>query len=312
MVKIVFFGTPEYVLPVLERINREFRENNKSPIVAVVTQKPKPSGRKQKLEYSAIDRWAHERKVKTYYDAIKLMEDGIEADLGILAAYGAILPEKLIKYFPKGIINIHPSLLPKFRGASPVQGQILEGVDKTGATIIKLDALMDHGPIIAQFEEAVNSNDTTETLRVRLFEKSTEVLSETIAPYLSGKIKPKEQEHDKASFTRLIKKEYGHIPSRFIKPLMAGEVVSDIWEIGVIKDYAVKPTADLVVRLSKALVPWPGLWTTFKNNGKERRLKILEVSADNDKLLINKVQIEGKTAVNWSEFMRGYPQADFS
>jgi methionyl-tRNA formyltransferase len=311
MLKIVFFGTPDYVLPILERLSKEFRVKNESPIVAVVTQKPMPVGRKQLLEYSPIDKWAHERNIPVYYDVNKLIEDGIKAEIGVLAAYGAILPENIIEYFPKGIINIHPSLLPKYRGASPIQGQIINGETETGVTIIKLDKQMDHGGILAQFTEDVLPLDTTDTLRTRLFEKSVEVVSEVMKPYMSGKITLKEQKHEDATYTRLIKKEFGLIPAKYIPDLMSGKEIGEDWNIEIVKDLVVKPTPQIVEKLSRALFPWPGIWTKFTNKGKERRLKLLEIKVVDNKLEINKVQIEGKNPVSWSEFKNGYPEAQF-
>lgn len=311
MLKIVFFGTPSYVLPVLEKLNRVFREKNKSPIVAVVTQPPKPTGRKQRLEYSAVDRWAHDRKIPVYYEPFKIARDGIEADIAILAAYGAIISDKVINHFPKGVLNIHPSLLPKFRGASPIQAQIISAPEKSGATIIKLDELMDHGDIITQFEEEITPDDTTESLRTRLFVKSADVLVETIKPYLNGKIKPKEQNHKEATFTRLIKKEHGFVPSHIISALINGNPLDEDWEIGLIKDYRVKPSAEILERMSKALSPWPGLWSKFRSNGKERRIKLLELHNEKGMLIIDRVQVEARNPVTWNEFLRGYPKAEF-
>ena len=186
--RVVFFGTPEYVLPVLNRVHKTFKSRGeKSPVVAVVTQKPKPSGRKKQLEYSAVDTWAHKKGIKRYFKASDLIEKCIEADLGILASYGEIIPKKVIKHFPYGILCIHPSLLPKYRGASPVQATILSGETETGVTIIKIDEKLDHGPIISQFKEEVLPDDTTESLRNRLFNKSAEVLSTLIPAYIQGK-----------------------------------------------------------------------------------------------------------------------------
>ena len=190
--KIVFFGTPEYVLPILTAVHKKFVTGpGKSPIAAVVTQPPKPIGRKQILTYSPIDKWAHEHKIPIYYRAGELLENPTEATLGILASYGEIIRKDVINLFPQGILVIHPSLLPKYRGASPVPAAIMNGDSITGCSIIRMDEKMDHGPIISQFKEEILSSDNAETLRNRLFEKSADVLTEMLPAYIQGKIKLK-------------------------------------------------------------------------------------------------------------------------
>ena len=171
--KIVFFGTPDYVLPILTTLHKKFVTGpGKSPIVAVVTQSPKPVGRKQVITYSPIDHLAHEHGIPMHYSASELAIDGVEADIGILAAYGEIIRKDVIDLFPHGILVIHPSLLPKYRGASPIPAAIAAGDTTTGVTILKMDEKVYHGPIISQFKEDIVPTDTTETLRARLFERS--------------------------------------------------------------------------------------------------------------------------------------------
>src|SRR3989344_5724812 len=164
--RIVFFGTPDYVLPILVSLHKVFRiKGEKSPVVAVVTQSPKPIGREKFIHYSDVDTWAYKRKIPAFFDSRELVKNNIEADIGILAAYGSIIPKDVIEHFPKSILNIHPSLLPAWRGASPVQATIVAGDKVTGVTIIKLDEELDHGPIISQFKEELLDEETTDTLR---------------------------------------------------------------------------------------------------------------------------------------------------
>jgi methionyl-tRNA formyltransferase len=286
--KIVFFGTPDYVLPILNSIHKRFISGpGRSPIVAVVTQSPKPVGRKQKLTYSPIDAWAHQRKIPIFYSAKELLKAKVEANLGVLAAYGEIIPDEAISFFSNGILNIHPSLLPQYRGASPVQAAIINGDKETGVTIIKLDEKMDHGPIVSQFKEEIKPDDTTGTLREKLFLRSAEVMSELIEPYLAGKIKPREQNHKEATFTKLLKKENGFIDLKKAKPEEAEKFI-------------------------RAMDPWPNAWTLIKGIGKQsKRLKILKAHLENEKLVLDEVQLEGKNPVSWKEFSAGYPKANF-
>jgi methionyl-tRNA formyltransferase len=285
--KIVFFGTPDYVLPILDSLHKRFRgKDGKSPIVAVITQKPRPTGRKQLLTFSPVDDWAHKRKISIYFDAKDIIKDKVEADLGVLAAYGEFIPKEVLSYLPHGILNVHPSLLPKYRGASPVQEAILNGEKETGVTIMKVDDKWDHGPIISQFKEDISPDDTTGTLRERLFSRSAEVLFGLIKPYLAGKIKPREQNHKEATFTKTIRKEDGYIDLSKAKP-------------------------EETERFVRAMDPWPGAWTKIKINGREKRLRLLKTHLEEGKLILDEVQLEGKNVVSGEEFKRGYPEVKF-
>lgn len=266
--KILFFGTPDYVLPVLETLNK-YHE-----IVGVVTQPPKPAGREKIIKYSAVDTWAHKKHIPIFFD----FENLPKADVGILAAYGKIIPEKTLKSFKLGILNIHPSLLPKFRGASPIQFNLIEEPDKLGVTIIKLDEKMDHGPIVTQFKDELLEDDTLETVRKRLFERSAKVLLELLPAYEENKIHLKKQDETKATYTKLVKKEDGFVD-------------------------LTKDSPEKILRMSKAFVPWPGIWTKLKSG---KRLKILKCHIFNLELILDKVQLEGKGPVSWNQFRSAY------
>jgi methionyl-tRNA formyltransferase len=279
--KIVFFGTPDYVLPILTAVHKEFVTGpGKSPIVAVVTQPPKPVGRKQFLSYSSVDKWAHEHKTPIYYSAQELLKENLDAELGILASYGEIITREVINLFPQGILVIHPSLLPQYRGASPVPAAIKNGDTKTGVTILRMDEKMDHGPIVTQFKEDIIPSDTSDVLRNRLFAKSAEVLVETITPYLKGKIKPKKQDDESATYTKLVTKQDGFI------------------------DLKLKSASE-AERFIRAMFPWPGAWTYLPN---QKRLKLLKSHIENDKLVLDEVQLEGKLPVTMKQFDEAYPQ----
>lgn len=289
---MVFFGTPEYVLPILKAVHKKFVTGpGKSPITAVVTQSPKPTGRKQILTYSPIDKWAHERKIPIYYSASELLENPPDATLGILASYGEIIKKEVINLFPQGILVIHPSLLPKYRGASPVPAAIMSGENITGCSIIKMDEKMDHGPVITQFKEEILTDDNSETLRNRLFEKSADVLTEMLPAYIQGKIKPKAQDHDKATYTKLMKREDGFID--------------------LTKDLSPVDSCNFI----RAMQPWPGAWTLVKLSPKDeakKRLKLLKSHIEEEKLIMDEVQLEGKEPVSWKQFKEGYKDATFT
>lgn len=288
--KIVFFGTPDYVMPVLTAIHKEFVTGpGKSPISAVVTQRPRPVGRKQVLAYSPVDKWAHDHKIPMYYSASDLLEKPVDATLGILASYGEIIRKDVIDLFPQGILVIHPSLLPKYRGASPVPAAIANGDTVTGISIIKMDGKMDHGQIVCQSKENIETDDNSETLRARLFEKSAKVLIEMLDPYILGKIKLKKQNDEEASFTKLMTKQDGYI-----------DIDSR--------------TPEETERFIRAMLPWPGTWTFIrltKDDTEKQRIKLLKAHVDDGKLILDEVQLEGKDAVTWKQFMDGYKEATF-
>lgn len=279
--KIIFFGTPEYVVPILSKLSKVHE------IVAVVTQPPMPQGRDQFKKYSPVDDWAHKRNVPIFFEFDKPFP---EADLGVCAAYGKIIPQKVIDLFKFGVLNIHPSLLPKYRGASPISEAIKNGDIETGVTIIKMDEKMDHGPIVTFFKEDILPNDTTESLREKLFERSADVLIQLISAYVSGKVKPKEQNEDYATFTKVLTKEDGFINLK-------------------------EKTPQETERFIRAMNPWPGAWTLLHLSATEgqasKRLKLLKAHLEEGKLVLDEVQLEGKDPVSWKQFKEGYPKASF-
>lgn len=291
--KIVFFGTPDYVLPVLKALYKTCE------VVSVVTQNPKEVGRKKFITRSPVDNWAYKHKIPVTYDFAEIPS----ADLGVVAAYGRIIPKSVIANFKFGILNIHPSLLPKWRGASPVQAAILSGETETGVSIIKMDEEVDHGPIVAQFKEDVLPDDTAGSLRARLFERSADVLTALIKPFVEGKITPRLQNHKEATSTHLIKKQNGFIDLKKTPPEEAE-------------------------RFIRAMQPWPVSWTYvhlaksdnevgYSKLKAKRRLKILDahtetLSFKHSVLRLDEVQLEGKNPVSWKEFELGYPNAEFA
>src|SRR3989344_3520100 len=175
--KIIFFGTPAYVITIVDTLHKTFKARaGESPITAVVTQNPKPVGRKQILEYSPVDTWAYKKGVPKFFNPRDILKNKINADMGVLASYGTIIPSEVINHFPYGIINIHFSLLPELRGAAPIPATLILGKKEAGVTIFKIDEILDHGPILSQFREEIHPEDTTGILMVRLFERSAEVL----------------------------------------------------------------------------------------------------------------------------------------
>jgi methionyl-tRNA formyltransferase len=212
---------------------------------------------------------------------IKLVDQWQKADLGLLASYGQILTEKEINHFQFGILNVHPSLLPKYRGGKPVVPTLLNGDETTGVTIIKLVEKVDAGPIIGQVKERVLVPDTAESLEKRLFELGGGLLNTILADYLASKITPRAQDEKQASYAPRLKKEDGEVA----------------WQKSPV----------YLERFIRAMWPWPGAGI-HKLPGLLKSLKLLKGHLEKGKLVLDLVQLEGKRPTAFRQFLTGYPQ----
>lgn len=276
--KIIFLGTSKFGAIILKKL----ADSGYSPAL-VVTAADKPSGRKQVIVPPPVKIMAQQYEINIIQpERVKLIREKIEelqSDLIITAAYGQILPQEILDMPKFGSLNIHPSLLPKYRGPSPVQNTILNGVQETGVTIILMDSIMDHGPIVAQRKTTVGINETFLELHDRLGFLGAELLIDVIPDWITGRIKVQRQNEADATYTKIIRKEDGLI------------------------DWTKTPAE--ITRQVRALNPWPGTYTFWKKDKKNSRLKILEVSMENDKLVLALVQPEGKKPMDFAEFLRG-------
>nr|MBI5455465.1 methionyl-tRNA formyltransferase [Candidatus Levybacteria bacterium] len=267
--KIVFFGASRYVIPIIEMLHNTF---NLSLVVTTEqgSQAPVPFYCKTKK----ID------CIKTIKSTDLISSYEIEnsgAKLGIVADFGLIIPPKVINFFEFGIINIHPSLLPKYRGATPVQSAILNGDTKTGVSIIQLDKYMDHGPILAQTEAEINPGATSQDLYEKLFKKGTLLLRDVIQKLEIQKPTPKEQDHQNATFTKLLTRDDGFV------------------------DFKTISNKEFFDRLVRAYYPWPGVWTRALINDKLLLIKFLPNK---------RIQVEGRRDMLYKDFINGYSNAD--
>lgn len=244
--KLVFFGSPAIALVSLKRIIEEGHR-----IELVISQPDKPTGRGKKLIPTPLKRFAQDLNIPVY-QPVKIRKDQIalekikkiNPDLNVVVAYGQIIPSSII-FLPKyNSINVHFSLLPKYRGASPIQWALLNGERKTGVTIFELNERMDEGDILAKEEVDIHPEEGASELEARLAQKGAELLVKTIAKI--GKIKPQKQDHSQATYAPRIKKEDGRIK----------------WEKNAI----------FIERLVKAYTPWPSAYTFLA----DRRIKILK------------------------------------
>jgi methionyl-tRNA formyltransferase len=233
--KIVFMGTAELSCASLEKLAGKFS------VVAVVTQPDKAKGREMKLQFSPVKILAGKLKLPVLQPAKARDEKFIselrelKPDLIVVVAYGQILPQSILDLPEFGCLNVHTSLLPKYRGASPIQSAILNGETETGVTIMKMDAGLDTGEIISQAYTPILPEDNSQILHDRLAQLGAELLVETIPDYASGKILPKPQPVDGASYAAKIKREDGEID----------------WN---------EPAEKILNRL-RAFTPWPGIFT---------------------------------------------------
>lgn len=205
--KVIFLGTPEFAVPVLEEIN-----NSSHQIVGVVCQMDKPSGRGNKMVAPPVKVKAQQLGIPVY-QFNKIRTDGVNtlkslnADIMVTAAYGQILSQEIIDICPNGIINVHGSLLPKYRGATPIQSCLINGEEKTGITIMKTDVGIDTGDIILTQECDINKDDTYETLSKKLSSIGASLCVNALNLIQNGKANFVKQNDAEATHTKMIKKE---------------------------------------------------------------------------------------------------------
>jgi methionyl-tRNA formyltransferase len=302
--RIVFMGTAELSCASLETLARDSRFQ----VVAVVTQPDKPKGRDLRLQPSRVKSLALKLNLPVLQPA-RARDEGFIAELRVLrpdlivvVAYGHILPPTILELPRHGCLNVHTSLLPKYRGAAPIQWAIANGDTDTGVTIMKMDAGLDTGPILSQRRTAILPSDDSATLHSRLAQLGAELLMETIPDYVAGKIQPQPQPSDGMSHAPKIKKEDGCVD----------------WNL----------PANTIWNRLRAFTPWPGAFTFLALEPKPHLLKIWKaeiversgaageiLSADKSGILIacgqNALQIlelqrEGGRRLTVQEFLAGH------
>lgn len=344
-IKVAFFGTSDRSLPILDSLNKNFN------LAMCITKKDVLVGRRQTPKETKVKSWAKENGVKFVliekslskeadYISEQIILSG--AKVGVVADFGYIIPQKILDIFPKGLINIHFSLLPKYRGASPVQFAILNQDKKTGITFQKMVYELDKGPIIFQKAYKLNGNETSGELYKKLFEEAAKILPNVLLNYINNHITPKEQKENKASYT--------YSPTHPQSTYIFKEDALINWELPT-------PRIEAAIR---AFNPWPVAWckiqdmeihknkiygftriknpkalqkivkiydakliyqhnknpqnqTTTKNNqikykNPHNNKKIQSNQENNQQcqLQINKIQVEGGKILTWEEFKNGY------
>jgi methionyl-tRNA formyltransferase len=284
MLSIVYFGTPSFSAYILEQLILE--ASNPDPffqIKAIITQADQSVGRKQILTPSPVSDIGQKYGITTLKPSRINQEwldenaQDLAADIYIVVAYGKILPQTLLDIPSKGALNVHYSLLPKYRGASPIQESILHGDQETGITIMYMSAQMDTGDIISQKSYSLSHKDTFETLSTDLSHQSVPLLLEVLRQIDNDSVTAVPQDESKATYCRegkkstLVEKEDGYF------------------------DIDNPPSLEQLDRMIRAYYPWPNAWTRWNN-------KIVKFYPDEI------VQIEGKNPVPLKVFLNGYPQ----
>lgn len=300
--RIVFMGSPKFALPVLQSLI-----DDQNDIAGIYTQPDKPSGRGNKISAPAVKLYANDlgflvkQPISLKDPKIQNELSELQPELIVVAAYGKLIPKGLLEIPRYGCWNIHPSLLPKYRGASPVTTAILSGETTTGVTLMQLDEGLDTGPIISQQAAVIGTDESALECTERLFKIGAEILIKNLPNLLSNSIVTKTQSESSFTITKLLTKKDGLIK----------------WN----------STAEHIIRMERAYRPWPGIYTTW--NGKILKIHQLKLHKDNKvsktpgkvakndgklvvhtargSLVLCKLQLEGRDPVSGNEFISGYP-----
>jgi methionyl-tRNA formyltransferase len=315
LLRIIYMGTPQFAVPALETLIEKRTPGALLPegyeIVTVITRPDKPAGRGRGIIYSPVKQVALAHNIpvwqpgsfKKAVNSSALAE--YHADLYIVAAFGQILPQVVLDQPHYGTLNIHASLLPKYRGADPIAEAILQGESETGISIMLLDAGIDTGPVLLKRSIPISDDDTTGTLTPKLAHLGAEALREALPGWIAGTITPELQDEEKASHTHMLTKEDGEIH----------------WD---------RP-AIILTRLVRAFNPWPGAYTHWRSKLLKIHIahvldvepgstvlpgtviirevaghKVMAVATGKGLLVVKQLQLEGKKAMGSEEFLRGY------
>ena len=300
--KLIFCGTPQFAVPTLERLIAD-----RFTIELAVTNPDEPSGRGYEVKAPPVKRVAARAGLEIYQPA-KLRDPAtreflsrFRPDAIVVVAYGRIIPPWMIELPRLGCINLHASLLPKYRGAAPIQWALIQGERKTGVTTMKIDPGMDTGDILLQREIEIREGDTTETLMDRLSVLGAALMVETLPKLERGELEPRPQDHTQATLAPMLKKEQGRID----------------WSM----------SAEVIARRVRGLRPWPGAYTSFRGQNLHVWAaapwagpapgaaepgplvaaggKLLAACGDETWLELRELQIEGRKRLAARDFLNG-------
>lgn len=298
--RIIFAGSPAYSIPSLEAI----LELPNIEVVGVLTQKAKPAGRGQALKPSAVGEFAQSKDLLVLTpDNLKKPDfqaliASLKVDCGVVIAYGKIIPKNLLDLMPLGWLNLHASLLPRWRGASPIQYTIMSGDTKSGVTLMRVDAGLDTGPILTAKEIEVTKDETSQSLADKLSSLSADIISEFLITYLQGGLTLKTQPETGVTLAPKIEKTSGRI----------------FWH----------EPAEIIERKIRALNPWPGTYSAWQSHKIFiKQAVVVDQNFEPGRIIMTPsgcsigtaqksifpkiLQLAGKKALTTDEFLRGYP-----
>ena len=299
--RIVFMGTPDFSVGALEALVEAGHK-----VVAVVTQPDKPKGRGKEMQQTPVKECALKYNIPVFQpvkiktpDAVEVLRS-YEADLFVVAAFGQILSKEILDMPKYGCVNIHASLLPKYRGAAPIQWAILDGEKETGVTIMQMNEGLDTGDMLTKVVVPIEDTDTGESLFDKLAEAGAKLMVETIPQIEAGTLHPQSQDDSLSTYAKMIKKEMGQID----------------W----------KKEAVVLERLVRGMNSWPSAYTHF--NGKTLKIweacvekseiteipgtvvevtkNEIKVQTGKDLLVLKQIQLEGKKRMDVAAFLLGY------
>ena len=305
-VRIVFMGTPMFAVPSLRTLlDLNSLNSRQAQVVGVFTQPDRPSGRGRRLAAPPVKELAIAAGVPVYQPERLRRPEGMAAlealapDLIVVAAYAQILSQAVLDLPRYGCLNVHASLLPRYRGAAPIQAAILDGAPETGISIMQMEAGLDTGPVLSQVHVAIAPDDTAESLSARLADEGARLLARTVPDWISGAVSVQPQDESAATMTRPLRKEDGLVD----------------WH----------RSAVYIERQVRAMYPWPGAYTTangtvFKILAAEPRQAgagqappgtlLVEgaepvVATGEGTLLLRRVQSAGRMAMSGADWLRG-------
>jgi len=286
--KYIFFGSPKFATIILEKlINAGYIPT------AVICNPDRPVGRKKIITPPPVKSLVMKHEAwnisilqpEKLDPSFKFQVSSFKPDVFIVAAYAKIIPKEILEMPRLGTIGVHPSLLPKYRGSSPIQSVILSGDKETGVTLYLMDEKMDHGAILASDKIQATSDLDYKKMERKLAELGADLLIETLPKFINGEIKPEIQNENKATYTKKFTTEDAFVDPEVLRDAQNGTSLEK---------------AEMIERKIRALNPEPGAWTYTRDKKQEtrnKRVKILEVEIIDKKLRLKKVQTEGKTPV---------------
>ncbi len=299
MARVVFMGTPEFALPSLHALLMT------QELVAVVTQPDRPAGRSKRVRQSPVKQLALDAGIPVLQPG-RLRGDeaaiaalaACQADVFVVAAFGQILPQAVLDLPGRGVVNVHASLLPRWRGAAPIQAAIRAGDEQSGATIMLLDAGLDTGPMLAKREIVLTADETGGTLHNKLATLGADLLMDTLPGWLRGEIMPQDQDSALATYAPQIKKQEGEID----------------WSL----------SADEIERMVRAYQPWPRAYTHWQGarltieagvvlNGQTQPGLVIQqrnhiaIGTGERLFCPTLLQLPGKKRLSVGDFINGYP-----